>query len=71
MNLWAIEAGGNYGGGVAFVAAETMTRAKELAAGITPNTAWNIRWGKPDDVVLLRGDFSGHEGVLHHYGTGE
>lgn len=68
MKLFAIQAYGNYGGGVAVVRAESEERARELAAKIVQSGNWNVRYARPDEVEELSSD---GEGVLYHYETGE
>ena len=68
MKLFAIQAYGNYGGGVVVVRAETKERAIELASKINDST-WHTRYHKPTEVVELPA--GAEDQILYHYETGE
>ena len=70
MNVYAIKAYGNYGGGMAVVAADSESDATALAKKINDPT-WNVRYGEPDDVEMLPCVCDGPPRVLTHYETGE
>jgi hypothetical protein len=68
MKLFAIQAYGNYGAGVAIVRAETKERAIELASKINDRN-WQTDYGRPEEVIELYD--GGGEGVMHHWEHGE
>ena len=70
MNIYAIKAYGNYGGGMAVVAADSEDEAKALADK-AEESYWNVRYGKPESVDLLPCVCEGPARVLIHYETGE
>jgi len=70
MNVYAIEADGRYGGGMAIVAADSEDEAKALAEK-TEDSPWHVRYGSPESVKLLPCVCEGPARVLAHYETGE
>lgn len=71
MRVFALEAYGNYGGGLAIVAAEDESAAKQLASKIRDGM-WNVQYGKPTEISVLPSIV--HKGaaeVIYHYETGE
>lgn len=70
MNVYAIKADGNYGGGMAVVAADSEDDAKALAEN-GARSIWNVRYGKPIEVELLPCVCDGPPRVLTYYETGE
>lgn len=67
MKLFAIQAWGNYGGGVAIVCAESKEEAIAFASKIRDRT-WNTDYARPQDVVELAPTATG---VLYNFETGE
>lgn len=70
MNLYTLKARGNYGGGMAVVAAADEQRARELASTIRDST-WQTDYRNAYEVTLLRVHYVDKEGVLDHFETGE
>lgn len=70
MNVYAIKAYGNYGGGMAVVAADSEDEAKSVADKIQ-DSIWRVRYGKPESVELLPCVCGGVARVLEHFETGE
>ena len=70
MNVYAIKAYGNYGGGMAVVAAGSESEAKELAEK-AEKSLWRVRYGAPESADLLPLVCEGPARVLAHYETGE
>lgn len=68
LNLYSIEASGNYAGGTAVVAALSEKEACTLAGRIDGNFK-SVRWNDPDEVSLVGppGSFSGPLGVVCFY----
>ena len=69
LTVYAIKAYGNYGGGMAIVAAENEEAAKKLATGCDSN--WHTRYHEPESIEALPVSYEGHALVLAHYATGE
>jgi hypothetical protein len=67
MKLFAIQAYGNYGGGMAVVRAETQEQAIAFASKIH-DRSWSTDYSKPGEVVELSDTAAG---VLYHFETGE
>jgi hypothetical protein len=70
MNVYAIKAYGNYGGGMAVVAADSEDDAKAIADK-TEDRVWHVRYGNPSSVEQLPCVCVGPARVLAHYETGE
>lgn len=71
LNVYAIKATGNFGGGLAVVAASSKAEAIALASHIE-DQIWRVRYCTPDHVETLLGAWSaGPPRVLTHYETGE
>ena len=70
MNVYAIKAYGNYGGGMAVVAADSEDEAKAVADK-TKDSIWHVRYGRPESVELLPCACEGPARVLAHYEAGE
>lgn len=70
MNVYAIKAYGNSGGGMAVVAADSEDEAKAAADKIV-DSVWHVRYGAPESVELLPCVCQGPARVLAHYETGE
>lgn len=70
MKVYAIEAYGNYGAGMAVIAADSKEEAIAIAEKIDGNI-WNVRYGKPTNVQLLPCICDGPARVLTHFETGE
>ena len=70
MNVYAIKANGNYGGGMAVVAAESEREARVLADKAEDST-WRVNYDSPESVELLPCVCDGPARVLVHYETGE
>lgn len=69
MKLYSIKAYGNYGGGMAIVAAKNEGRARVIVNEV-PQDIWNVRYHSPQSVNEI-GITDGEERVLDHYETGE
>lgn len=69
LSVYAIKASGNYGGGMAIVAALNEQDAIKKAATIQDQ--WNCRYRKPDSVSRLDVITFGQDRILEHYETGE
>ena len=71
MNVYAIQATGIYGGGMAIVAAHSAEEATQIASDIhDPN--WHVRYHQPNKVELLPLTFEGDTPcIITHYETGE
>lgn len=71
MKIYSVRAYGNYGGGIAFVAADDEHEARALAAEIS-DTIWKTRYRTPEDVSPVTGEVTGLlAGVIDHFETGE
>jgi hypothetical protein len=71
VKVWAIEAYGYYGGGLAIIAADTEAEAIAIGATIV-DQSWRTDYGKPDEISeLLDVTAAGLARVLTHYETGE
>lgn len=71
MNIFSVRAWGNWGGGVAFVAANTEDEARALAAEIVDPT-WKTNYRKPSEVAEVATDVLNLKpGVIDHFETGE
>lgn len=70
MNVYTIKAYGNYGGGMAVVAADSEQEAKTVADKVN-DPICGVRYGEPESVELLPCVCEGHARVLAHYETGE
>lgn len=70
MNVYAIKAYGNYGGGMAIVAAESDVDAIAIADTIEAR-GWHVRYGQPESVEWLPCPCAGPARVLTHYEIGE
>lgn len=69
MKVWAIKAYGNYGGGMAIVAADDAQMACTLA-NQAESSVWHVDYQRPESVeeLPLQAEVAG---VLAHYETGE
>lgn len=71
MNLFSIRAYGHYGGGVAFVAANTESEARALVAELH-DPGWGTNYAKPTSVAEVATDVLNLKpGVIDHFETGE
>lgn len=70
MKVFTIKAYGNFGGGIAIVAAESSDDAIALAAAIE-NPGWQVDYSDPEQVDTLPVTYEGAARVLEHYETGE
>lgn len=71
MKIFSVRAWGNWGGGIAFVAANDEQEARALAAAVTDPT-WKTNYRKPESVEPVTGDVIGlTPGVIDHFETGE
>lgn len=70
MNVYSIKAYGNYGGGMAIVAAENEDDAKKIAGKIK-DLIWRTDYASPNEINLMRCSFQGEACVLDHFETGE
>lgn len=71
LNVYAIKASGNYGGGCAIVAHNTPELAIRQALAIR-DTLWKTDYSVPNEVTLLEGvQADGEPRVLTHYEMGE
>ena len=70
MNVYAIHAYGNYGGGMAVVAAPSKEIATELAQK-KENSVWNVNYLEPNDIEILPVEYEGLPCVLTSFETGE
>lgn len=69
MKVYALKADGNYGGGMAIVAAPNPRRARQLATGI--DKTWHTRYHSADAEELPITYKGKRAKVLVHYETGE
>lgn len=69
MKVYAIKASGNFGRGMAVVAADDEHEAKNLADKAEVSL-WRVRYDRPDSVDLLPCVCDGPARVLAHYETG-
>lgn len=65
LHVWAIEANGYLGGGVAIVASETLDTAIQVAGEIKGDC--NAKYHTPDKVTKLQCDAIGSTRVLGFY----
>ena len=70
MNVYAIQADGNLGGGMAVVVAESEGEAKAIARE-NEESIWDVRYDKPVVIELLPCVCDGPARVLTHFQTGE
>lgn len=70
MNLYAVKAHGDWGGGMAVVIANDAAQAKQVAAMIRDDI-WATDYAHPEEVVGLPGIVSGPPRVVTHFETGE
>jgi len=70
MNVYAIKAYGNYGGGMAVVAADSEEEALEVAGQIV-DQIWYVQYRRPESVEQLPCHTVGLPRVSAHYETGE
>ena len=72
MNIYTIKAFGNYGGGMAVVAADDEQEAIR-ACRVIPNKTWHVRYDEPDNVecIVAGAPADTLRGVLSHFETGE
>lgn len=69
--LYKIIADGEYGQGVAIVAATSELQAREIAATIKVDDVWNVSYANPVEVELLEScSASGAPRVVTHFETG-
>ena len=69
LTVYAIEASGSYGGGLAIVAGANEEASKRLASEIKDQ--WNVDYLKPDVIKVLPVEYDGKPCVLVHYEMGE
>ena len=69
LAVFAIKAYGNYGGGMAIVAAVDEDEAKRLATGL--DEMWHTRYHAPESIMRLPVEYRGPSAVLANYETGE
>ena len=69
LTVYAIKAHGNYGGGMAIVAATDKGEAELLAAPL--DRQWHTRFDAPESVDVLPVQCEGEPRVLAWYATGE
>lgn len=70
MNVYSVKAYGNYGGGMAVVAAKDEDEAIELASRIVDHS-WHTAYGLPQEVIILPCVYNGIPMALDHFETGE
>ena len=70
MNVYAIQADGNQGGGMAVVVAESEGEAKAIARE-NEESIWDVRYDKTVVIELLLCVCDGPARVLTHFQTGE
>ena len=71
MDVYRIVGHGNYGGGMAIVAARDEHRAKVLAGGIHDST-WHVDYKNSNDVYVIDGlEWHNEETVITSFEFGE
>lgn len=71
VNVYAIEASGDYAGGLAIVAADSAEAARTIVAALSSSWPWRVQYGDPNEVILLAGvQADGSPRVLTHYEMG-
>ena len=70
MKVFAIKAYGNYGAGMAIVAANSAEEAQQLA-NQREDSVWHVRYGAPFEVIELPVTAHGYPEVLVAFEYGE
>lgn len=70
MKVFAIKAYGDLCGGMAIIAAETISEAKQIANNSISVYPWKVEYDNPEDFTLLPVKYNGPVGVLDHFEYG-